>query len=66
MPDYWALIAAKNASFSGDFRVARYRGKKGSENEASLAAIRGWNVGSLRLVAIPPGSSGNRGPIVGN
>ena len=45
VPDFRTLITAKNASFFGDFREARYRGKNGTGNEESLAAIRVQNSG---------------------
>ena len=45
VPDSMTLIAAKNASFFGDFRAARKWSRNGSGNEASLAAIRYQNEG---------------------
>ena len=46
VPDYLALIEAKNASFFGDLGdPVRYLGGNDSENEACLAAIRGQKGG---------------------
>ena len=45
MPDFWTLIPDKNAPFFGDFRRLGTGVEMAPQNEASLAAIRGHNVG---------------------
>ena len=45
VPDFRTLIAAKNASFSGYFKRSCIWVEMDPKNEASLAAIRGQNVG---------------------
>ena len=68
-PDYWALIGAAYASFSGHFGRSGIGGGNGAENEASVAAIRAQKEGRPDCWWFSrdfPGSSGNPGPIIGN
>ena len=54
MPDSWALVAAKNASFSGHFERPGIGAEMAPENEAPLTAIRGQKEG------LPDGRRGGR------
>ena len=69
VPSVWPLIAAKDSLFL-DQSPDRYRGdENGPKNETSLAAIRAQKEGARiggELVTMAPGSSVNRGPIVGD
>ena len=68
-PSFWTLIAAKDGLFPGSFSRPISGWLKCDKNDAFLFAIRAQKevarVGG-GLVAISPGSPGNRRPTIGN